>query len=354
MSQCINTNSLEYQTLKKRSGISNSMLEALCTTYINKYGRLPYLDELPQADSESNFRETFKVNSHNGVKVETILEKTGANTVEEANASINNDYRDLEVTIFPVDEDALVEIEHRPTVNNFNITETQVDSNPNNYLVFNNALQKLSNLYGIKFNEITDAELNSEEWRELVTDIEAVNAFIYNGEIYINLDRNSVDAPVHELMHILIGSMRFTNPKIYQQLVDSIQSIPEYEYLLQQYPNRSRNDVNEEIFVTEVAKYLSSLPSNIDQLEDSFKYEILYNVKRTLDTILMGQDSVKTISNDRLFDKSLKELAQEVKSSIMTNNFRGTINVEGAEIHRKLNNIKSDLIKQNLLEEICE
>ena len=38
----------------------------------------------------------------------------------------------------------------------------------------------------------------------------------------------------------------------------------------------------------------------------------------------------------------------------MTNNFRGTLDVEGSELHRKLNNIKADLIEQKLLKEDCD
>jgi hypothetical protein len=36
--------------------------------------------------------------------------------------------------------------------------------------------------------------------------------FEYDGEIYINVDRASVDTPIHEMMHLLIGSLRFSNP----------------------------------------------------------------------------------------------------------------------------------------------
>lgn len=354
MAQCINVNSMEYQTLKNRSGISDFKLKAICTNYMDKYGRFPYLDEIINANSEPSLKEDFKINRYNGAKISNILDRTGKETIEEANISINNEYRDLEVALTPLNEEVIVDIEHRPTINNFDIQEIQVDKNPNNYLVLNNTIEKLSKLYGMKFNIVTDSELNSEKWKGLVTDAESTNAFIYNGEVYINLSRNSLDAPIHEIMHILVGSMRFTNPNIYQQLVDSVQSIPEYSTLIQQYPNRSRNDVNEEIFVTEVSKYLSGESSIVGTLDSKLQYEIVYNVKRMLDTILMGQDSVKTLSNDNLFNKSLKELAQEVNSTIMTNQFHGTLNVEGAEIHRKLNNFKSDLIKQGLLEEFCE
>ena len=37
-----------------------------------------------------------------------------------------------------------------------------------------------------------------------------VSAFILDGNIIVNSDIASVDAPVHELMHVLLGSLKFT------------------------------------------------------------------------------------------------------------------------------------------------
>ena len=228
------------------------------------------------------------------------------------------------------------------------------DIEPNGYLVLNNALQKLASLHGITFNETSDAELNSEKWQGIIPDASLVNAFIYNGQIYINLDRANLDAPIHEMFHMFVGSLRFTNPSLYQALVDSTQSFPNYEQLVQEYPGRTRNDVNEEILVTEVSRYLTGQPSSLAKMDSKTRYEISYNIKRMLDTILMGQDSVKTISEDRLFNLSLKEIAQEVNSAVMVNNFTGTMNVEGSELHRRLNNVKSDLYREGTLEEHCD
>lgn len=353
MSTCVNKKSPEYQILKNKSGIQNFILEALCRDYLNKYGRFPYLDELSQSNSEPHLRNRFKIKENNSTNISTILEETGKPTIDEATIDINNEYRDLEVQITPIVNEAIIDITHRPTNDNFDITPVEVDTNINNYMVFNKSLEKLANLYGINFNTVTDAELTTPEWREISPDIATANAFVYNGEIYINIDRNSVDAPLHELMHILIGSMRFTNPLIYQELVNSVENFPNYQLLASRYNNRSRNDINEEIFVTETAKYLMGIPSNIDNFDQKLLNEINYNTKRVLDSILMGQDSVKTLTNDQLYTKSFKELAQIVNSSVLNNQFKGFINVEGSELHRKLNNIKSDLFKNNQLEEYC-
>ena len=354
MLTCINKNSAEYQTLMERSGISDFVLESISIDFLEKYGRFPHLDELQGSNSEPALRQELKINGHNSASIDRILSTIGRQTIEEANVAINDQYRDLEVEIVPLNKEAIVDITHRPTTDNFNVQPIQVDDNPNSYLVLNNALQKLGQLYGIKFNEITDAELNSEEWKSIIPDPSSVNAFVHNGQIYINLDRNSVDAPLHEMMHIFVGSIRFQNPSLYADLIGLSEQFPNYDKLVQQFPGRTRNDVNEEIFIQEVSRYLTGQPSNIANLDYKLQYEISYNVKRLLDTILMGQDSVKTLSDDRVFTLSLKQIAQEVNSSIMSNKFHGTVNVENAELHRVLNNMKSDLYNQGILEEHCD
>ena len=336
MAVCVNKNSIEYQSLKDRAGISEFILEAVCRDFLEKYNRFPHLDELPNSNSEQSLRNTFKIKENNGVKISNLLEITGKETVEEATIDINNQYRDLEVKILPIVEEAIVDVVHRPTTNNFQeIEQIEPDTEANSFLIFSNALQKLALLYGITFNEVSDAELNSDQWAGLIQDAQSVNAFVYNGQIYINTDRANIDAPIHEMFHILVGSMRFENPELYQNLINSVENLYNYSILISQYPGRSRNDINEEIFITELAKYFSGLPSELINLDQKVMHELTYNIKRTLDTILMGEDSVKTISDERLYNMSLKEVINEVNSTIATSNFHGFINIEGSELHRK-------------------
>lgn len=353
MLTCINKESVEYRILKQRSGIPESILEAVSRSFLDKYNRFPYLDELPSANSESYLRNKLKINQYNGTEISRVLDETQTNSIEEANAQLNDEYRDLEIELVPLNTETLVDVTHKPTTTNFNVNPVEVDNSPNNYIVFNDALVKLANLYGIKFNDITEQELNTDKWRNIIKDPSSVNAFIYDNQVYINTSRQSVDAPLHEMMHIFVGSIRFQNPQLYQQLLNTIEKFPNYINLTSKYQNRTRNDIDEEILVSETSKFLTGQNSNIQSLPANIQYELNYNIKRLLDIILMGQDSVKTISNDRLFNMSLKQLTQEVNSSIMTNQFKGTINVNNSELHRKLNNIKSDLYKKGLLTEVC-
>lgn len=351
MLTCVNKKSLEYQNLKQKSGIQDFLLNAICRDYLDKYDRFPYLDELPGVNSEPHLRNRIHLKENNSANIEDILSETGKGTIAEATIDLNNEYRDLEVEITPIEKEAIVDIVHKPISSNFEVNPVEVDSIINSYMVFDKSLEKLANLYGIKFNRITDAELTTPDWQEVAPEVSSANAFVYNGEIYINTDRSSVDAPLHELMHILVGSMRFTNPSMYQEIVSSVENFPNYQILAQKYPNRSRNDINEEIFITETAKYLTGLDSNITNFDQKILNEINYNTKRVLDTILEGQDSVKTLSD--IYTRSFKELAQAVNSAALNNQFKGFINVEGSELHRKLNNIKSDLFKKKQLEEQC-
>ena len=349
MLSCINKKSAEYQILLKRSGLSDYILNALCRDFLSKYDRFPHLDELEFANSEQNLREELNVKDNNSLKVDELLSYTGKDSVEDANIEINNQFRDLEVEILPIVNEAIINIKQRPNLQSFNQSDIEVDKDVSDVAVMNDALYKLAKLYGIKFNTITNEELKDPKWDGIIQNSSAVKGFIYNGEIYINIDNNSVDAPLHEMMHLFVGSLRFTNTELYLSLVSLAEQLPNYKELIAKYPNRTRNDVNEEIIITEVSNMLAGLPSSLNNISSKLKYEISYNFNRVLDSILMGESSVKSIDN--AYNLSLKSITQKVNSSIMTNKFKG-LSLD-SELHRKLNNVKQELIKNKELEEYC-
>lgn len=353
MAVCINKNSVEYQSLKDKAGISELILETICSKYIENYGRFPHLDELPGANSSQFLKSMISLDKHKGAKIQDILEYSGESSIENANISINNIHRDLETEIIPIGEEAIVNIQNRPSDTHISVTKT---SNPDKYISSQiwilQTLDKLAALYGIKINDINDHILASEEWSNIIQN-KLVNGFIYNGEIYLNVDRASVDTPVHELMHLLIGSLRFTNSNLYSELIQMVENLYQYDQLLELYPNRTRNDVNEEIFITEFSKYITGLPSLFSTLSEKHIYEINYNVRRIIDSMLMGDLSTKSLTDNVLYRSSLKELARLTNSDSMNNNFTGTFNEEGSALHRKLNNMKSDLLNKGILKEQC-
>ena len=148
---CINKNSVEYQLLKERANINETVLEALCRYYVENYGRFPYLDELPDSNSIKYLREKLKITSNDGANINDILELSNASSIEEANASLNNIYRDTEIEITPITERAIVDIKPRPTKYNSITNRVEVDPTPNSRMILENTIRKLSSLYGINF-----------------------------------------------------------------------------------------------------------------------------------------------------------------------------------------------------------
>lgn len=158
--------------------------------------------------------------------------------------------------------------------------------------VFNQLFNKLEKQYGVQLHTISDKELASDEWQG-IPEIQTANAFIYNGDVYINTDHAKADAPIHEMTHMLLGSIRFKNPDLYYGIVQQAQDFPTFNQFIEQNPNRAINDNMEELFVTEMSKYLAGESSIIEQLDETVINELHYNMKRLLDTALMGQYSVK-------------------------------------------------------------
>lgn len=351
---CINYNSMEYQNLKKRSGIPELLLNATCQEYLQNFGRFPRLDELPRSNSADYLNKELKINQNKATKIDKILEFTQTETIEDAIINLNNTYLDSEVTVAPIVTEAIVDITKRPTKEYKEIKKVYTpDEKPNMQSIMNHCIDRLNELYGIKVNSISDEELNSEEWNELIPRDKVAKAFIYNGNIYINVDKATPDSLIHEMMHLLIGSLRFNNINLYNQLINSAESFTSYKYRARELGPKTRNDINEEIFVTELGKYLAGLPSEIEGLDNSQIYEINYHIRRALDSILMGDYSTKIFNDLELYNMTFKQVVEEVNSPIMTNQFYGTLNVEGSELHRQLNNTKSKLIEEGRLKEFC-
>ena len=289
----INKNSYRYQTLKKMSGISEFTLDNTISMFQEKFGRFPELDELPNVNSEPYLRQALKI-SKDTVKIKDLLEYTGAESVQEANILLNNQYKDLEINIIP-----------------------------------------------ITTSEIRDMNiLNAGN----------VKGFIYNGNIYLNIDNATIDTPIHEMMHLFFGAIRYTDPEIYFNLVNSIEQLPNYNKLAENFVGRTRGDINEEVFVQEFSKYISGEQSSFDTMDKSILSKLFYNIYRNIDTIISGKYSSKGLSN--AFDKSIIQLSELLQSDIINNKFSGSLTPD--VIHRVLANFKEDLIKKGQLEERCD
>ena len=355
---CLNKNSVEYQTLKNMSGLSDFKFDMYASYYVEKYGRFPELDELPKANSEKHLDNYLKVKTKSDMKftdTEHILQITSSSTLEEAIKKINNKYRDLETDIIDLGDIAIIKTKKRPnqweSVYKGGIKIISKLSPTENSAIIIDMLDRLAKFYNIQFKQITNAELASDQWKGKVIDSRGIGAFIYNNDIYINTDNANLDAPIHELMHILFGSLRFSNPSLYFSMVNIVDNLPNKEKYREKYYDRTNSDLNEEILVSEFSKYLSGQQSLLSTLPDTAIHDIEYNIKRVLDSMLFGEQSVKTINSNVLFNSSLHKLAGIVGSRQFEDSKFSIFN--DAQLNRIMANTKQDLIKKGDLTEFC-
>lgn len=360
MAVCLNKNSVEYQTLLKMSGLSEFKFNAFTSTFVDKFGRYPELDEIPGADSRPYLNNSLSVKTIDDtsfVKNDKIFSQTGTTDVKEANIRINNTYRDLEVKLTPSSEVSTIQVRKRPNkwdnVYEGGIIIDDSTSSSRNVGVFNSILEKLANLYGINFVSITNGELSSEQWKGVVDDAKTTNAFVYNGNIYINIDNSSIDAPLHEMLHLFLGSVRYSDPQLYFSMVEAMNELPNKALLARNYKDRTDSDINEELLVSEFSKYITGRDSIISKLPVNVLHKTFYNMGRVLDSILFGEQSIATMDTKSLFNSSLVKLSEYLGSALTNNQYSGTFNVKSAEVHRVLANVKSDLMKNKDLKEFC-
>lgn len=333
---------MEYQILLNRSGIPEKTLDVYCRSFLTQYGRFPHLDELP-SNSRQNLVETLKIDSDGFTSKEVVLEFTKSDE-ESVNAVINDQYRDLQVGVTFILDTAIVGIKQRPTFYNEQDSAPIIpDINLSPRSVIINIADKLDTYYGVKFIPVTTAELSELGVEDLA------KSFILNNNIYVNTDLATLDSPIHEILHLLLGSIKFQNPKLYTDLVQTAAKFGNYNKIAKLYPNRIQSDILEELFVEEFGKYLVG-NSQLNDLPANIQYEISYNVTRLLDSILMGDTSVRSLDKN-IYNMSLQDLVKSVNSRLMTSALN--INLQDAALHRELGNLKEDLMRKGDLREEC-
>ena len=255
MNTCVNINDIQYQKLAKCVNNEN-LLQLWVSTFLDAHNRFPKIDEIPFANSSKLLDENIKVSTSKQntkyANIQSILDYTGEDNLKQAQIVLNTKlHPDLEINLLPIGQTVIVQYKRRPLTRKsqeINEIDTNISLEAQK-TIFSDMLYDLQERLGIQFKTITNEELNSDQWKGLIGDARCVNAFVYNGDIYINLDNATFDSPLHELAHILIGNIRFINPTLYSNLLQLVQNIPGINLKMGQYLNRTQNDIIEELFV---------------------------------------------------------------------------------------------------------
>ena len=367
----------KVEALQKMSGLSDFSIKSQIRHYTQLHnGRLPNLDELDGCDSRPYLKDQYGIVNGKSNKIEIIADKVlgkGKYSKKDINSTIlaithklNNTFTDLILIPHRFGKKLAFEVQRRPTIDYTESTDKfKLEGNKFDGAILNSILSKLDDLYGIKVNIFTPG--NSALLKELRQktgnskySLAGVNGFIYNGEIYISsklTEENANKTKVHELLHLIVGSIKFTNPSVYNNLVNLASSFQDqFQYFVNKEFGKSVNlqtlptlsDYQEEFMVEELAKYLTDNENSIlNKTDDNdLKYQVLYNMNRVLDTAFMGDYSVKSIPPNDLYNMSLSNV-MDIINSVYTKNLSFKNLTHQAEQHRILANLKKQLADSN-------
>lgn len=346
----------KYQHIKECASTSDyKNLTTLSSYYIDTIDQLPYMDELAFIDSSKYLQKKLAINNDGCTTIQNILEYTNTDSLGAALIKLNSElHPDLNINLLSYGDSIKVYYKRRPhKINGISSSSIDIQNIPYEHkqIIFQNMLFELAKQFGIQFNYITSQELNSDQWVNLIGDAKLSNAFVYQGQIYINTDNASIDAPLHELTHILLGNIRYINPTLYNDLLQQVQKLPNIEKLFPRYLNRTREDILEEILVTEFSKYMSGYTSLFNDVSKQHIHNIQYYMFRCLDTMIEGNFSASSIPLNELSSQSLNSLLYKLESNHLFNNRSGKGDL--SYIHRIVNNEKAKLIESKDLIEEC-
>ena len=133
--RCFNEQAPEYQRLEQASGISKFKLRAFVSSYYDKYGKFPQLDQIPGSNSQPFLQKELDIHGNEDFPITTIenISKLLSNDSErlsilEMQHRLNNQFRDQEITLLEtgVDDQVVIKMKPRPTLYS-NLAERQLD-----------------------------------------------------------------------------------------------------------------------------------------------------------------------------------------------------------------------------------
>lgn len=175
-------------------------------------------------------------------------------------------------------------------------------------------------------------------------------AFIHNGGIILNEDKYTEDSPMHELMHLLLGQLKVSDPIKYRELLRQVPQTQEYSDLKQLYSELTAEDYVEEVLVHVLTDYM------MGKLYD--KNKNLSNIE-TIDLqdlakdLLQSKGSFRYSSNKDFLDQTLSTLLIDSDSHLLKD-LIGGVNRNDVILNNQVSNLKSKLLKSGELKQECK
>ena len=126
--------------------------------------------------------------------------------------------------------------------------------------------------------------------------------FVFKGEVFLNMDRISIDTPMHEFGHIFADLLEKMNPVMFDQLSDLITQTTEYADIEQKYKKfgNTQSDNIKETFVTLLGYHFkNNYSEKLSELSKSDKSKLINKIQEFIDWIKEAIPSILKTSNIR-------------------------------------------------------
>ena len=207
--------------------------------------------------------------------------------------------------------------------------------------VFTSLANELANTYGkdIPIEMLTEEEIEQEfADRDDLNQLKENVGFIIDGNVYLNLTKASLDAPIHEIMHFIAAAMKFSDdPEIrhdYYKLLDwitdwldgKVESGSEDDTILRDkildkngaYANRHMSDVKEEILVTLLAREFKNRFSTLWGTSKQISKDRIHAAVKMTVAKIFNDEKIKDVDFNDLGNAKLLSVLKKFTSQILT------------------------------------
>jgi hypothetical protein len=130
-------------------------------------------------------------------------------------------------------------------------------------VVISKLINKLASVLEMKINTVSNLDLELDERFAGSKSIKNSKGFVYEGEVFINIDTATLDTPIHEILgHVFLSNIKQTDKILYDSIIKkSLEEISAKEDILTEYPEleNSPEDLANEIFSSIIGVKLQSI-----------------------------------------------------------------------------------------------
>ena len=179
-------------------------------------------------------------------------------------------------------------------------------------------MEYVSKVFGTKLGVVTTLKTADDIAKEIGPEEAKQKAFIYNGQVIINVSCASIQDQLHEYSHLLLGILKTQNYNNYMALVKAVAERRNQTFMqmFEKYPELAQTDIMEETFVEEFSKYIMNANSgNLEQTLNEFADNLFGKNKQTLRSINSLKQKLATTQADLdALNQEDEQNAQKVES----------------------------------------